>query len=620
MRPLNTLPLLPQPRKIRPEDGFFRVPTPAGLHLIGDSNRLAGLAPRLEHALHDNREPVWRITEANPFPAPRRPMTVRVDPTTGLSPESYRLVITPATLQIEAADGAGAFYGIMTLKQLLRHSRHTLPCGLIEDSPDIPVRGVMLDISRDKVPTLQTLFGLVESLAEWKINHLQLYMEHTFAYSGHRDVWAHASPFTAAEVRTLEAYCRDRFIELAANQNSFGHFERWLKHAPYRDLAECPDGFTLPSGEWRREPGTLDPANPKTRALLDELYGELLPNFTSRRIHVGCDEAWELGQGRSLEQTRRIGLPGVFLNHLRNVKELAAKHGRTALYWGDMVWNHFPGRLAELDPGMIHVDWGYYRDYPFRAHGEKLAAAGRPFWFAPGTATWNTLVGCNEAAFGSNRSAALAAKACGAGGILNTDWGDGGHWQYLPISFIGFAAGAAMAWCEPANPDEAIRAALDPHVFHDHAKVMGKTALALADTWQHVGENVTQSNLLDRLVRDGFKHKLPDRITEKTLLATVAHMREALSELDEVQLERPDGDWVVREFINNARLALHACQLGLAIRRRDTGKARHHQLAMDLVAIMSEHRRLWLARNREGGLKDSLRVMEEKLHDYRRGS
>jgi hypothetical protein len=269
---------------------------------------------------------------------------------------------------------------------------------------------------------------------------------------------------------------------------------------------------------------------------------------------------------------------------------------------------------------MIHVDWGYCRGYPFRAHGEKLAAAGLPFWFAPGTSAWSTLIGCNEAAFGSNRSAALAAKACGAGGLLNTDWGDGGHWHYLPVSFIGFAAGAAMAWGESANTDEAIRATLDPHVFRDHAGVMGKTALALADAWQHVGENATQSNLLDKMLRGGFKHSLPDQVTEKTLRATAAYILEALADIAKVQLKRPDGDWVLREFVNNARMALHACRLGIVLRRRDTSKTSHHVLAMDLIAIMTEHRRLWLGRNREGGLKDGLHILDERLHEYRRGS
>ena len=101
----------------------------------------------------------------------------------------------------------------------------------------------MLDISRDKVPTMATLFSLVDLLAELKINQLQLYTEHTFAYRNHPAVWAKASPMTGDEILQLDQYCRERFIELVPNQNSFGHMEQWLKLPQYRDLAEARDSI-----------------------------------------------------------------------------------------------------------------------------------------------------------------------------------------------------------------------------------------------------------------------------------------------------------------------------------------------------------------------------------------
>src|SRR5438552_10530044 len=79
----------------------------------------------------------------------------RVDPS--LPPQGYRLEIMPAKVLIAAADDAGAFHARQTLKQILRHE--TVPGLRIEDTPDFAVRGVMLDISRDKVPTMATLYG-----------------------------------------------------------------------------------------------------------------------------------------------------------------------------------------------------------------------------------------------------------------------------------------------------------------------------------------------------------------------------------------------------------------------------------------------------------------------------
>ena len=537
----------------------------------------------------------------------------------GLPAEGYRLTIAASGIVLEAADDAGSFYGRMTLRQLARVCPDGIPCGVIEDWPDIPVRGVMLDISRDKVPTMETLFMLVDMFAEWKINHLQLYMEHTFAYRDHPAVWAEASPMTPAEVQALDAYCRERFIELAPNQNSFGHFERWLKHPRYRPLAESPDGFRAADGQWRENPTTLCPADPRSLDLISELYAELLPNFTSRRLHVGGDETWELGKGRSRPEVERLGLARVYLDYLGKLKKLAAAHDRAALYWGDMVWNHFPGQLDRLDREMIHVDWGYYRDYPYRDHGEKLTAADVPFWVAPGTGTWSTLVGCNEAAFGSNRGAAQCAVEFGAQGYLNTDWGDGGHWQHLPVSFIGFAAGAAMSWCESANGDDDIRAALDPHVFRDEAGVAGRAAFALAETWTRAVPQATQPFHLDRILRRGLRQELPEGMTVETLQATSAHLEAALAALSEARMQRPDGQLIVDELTNNANLALHACRLGTAVARDQADRpAVRRELAVELSGMMAARRRLWFARNREGGLGDSLRVLEQRLEQYRK--
>ncbi len=147
---------------------------------------------------------------------------------------------------------------------------------------------------------------LIDALALLRYNELQLYTEHTFAYAEHATVWEHASPMTAAEIREIDAYCSACGIELVPNQNSFAHLERWLRHDAYKHLAECPDGFEHPIAGWRTFGGTLAPTE-ESAAFIDTLYEEFLPNFTSKQLHIGCDEPWELGQGRSQERVGREG-------------------------------------------------------------------------------------------------------------------------------------------------------------------------------------------------------------------------------------------------------------------------------------------------------------------------
>ena len=166
--------------------------------------------------------------------------------------ERYTLRIDADGIDIRAATPTGVFRAASTLKQWVssRGTRtaagHTVQAVEIEDEPDFPIRGAMLDVTRNRVPRKDYLERLIDKLADWKINHLQLYIEHTYAYEDHEDVWRDASPFTAEEIRSLDAWCRERFIELAPNQNSFGHFHRWLVHDRYRPLAEVPEGFKHP--------------------------------------------------------------------------------------------------------------------------------------------------------------------------------------------------------------------------------------------------------------------------------------------------------------------------------------------------------------------------------------
>ena len=125
----------------------------------------------------------------------------------------------------------------------------------------------MLDVSTDKVPTMDTLRAMIARLASWKINQVQLYTEHTFAYRDHPDVHRAASPFTAEEILELDAFCADRHVELVPNQNALGHMNRWLAHERYRPLAIAPDGFVDPFGI-TRPPMTIDPTNPQSMALV----------------------------------------------------------------------------------------------------------------------------------------------------------------------------------------------------------------------------------------------------------------------------------------------------------------------------------------------------------------
>ena len=151
---------------------------------------------------------------------------------------AYTLRKRGRAVDIAASGIVGLFYGFCTFRQLLNGVEFN---GDIHDWPTFEERGVLLDISRDRVPTLEYAKGLIRKLSLLKLNHFELYTEHTFAYRKHETVWRDSSPFTAEEVVELDTWCAKHYVKLVPNQNTLGHMNRWLKHKEYQHLAEVPE-------------------------------------------------------------------------------------------------------------------------------------------------------------------------------------------------------------------------------------------------------------------------------------------------------------------------------------------------------------------------------------------
>jgi N-acetyl-beta-hexosaminidase len=206
-----------------------------------------------------------------------------------VSDESYELTITRTGVNIRYREVSGFRASLATLCQLLRQYGRRLPCLHIRDWPDFARRGVMLDISRGRVPKLATLKQLAPDLAGFKVNELQLYMEHTFAYRMLPTVARGRGALTAREIRQLDAHCQSLGIDLVPNQNSFGHLRHWLEHKRFKPLAEVSSPYPGPDGTFLRYPSTLAPTHRGTLPFLRRFYDELLPGFSSEFFNVGCD-------------------------------------------------------------------------------------------------------------------------------------------------------------------------------------------------------------------------------------------------------------------------------------------------------------------------------------------
>lgn len=613
--------LLPVPRQLSSQEGTLdlsALPRLIALH-HDPAAPLFSAGKRLQAALTGYVGGEWEVAGGE------LPSAVSISLDAGLSkPESYHLSVTADGVRITGSDAAGAFYGVCTLIQLVQMHGASLPRLEITDWPDFPARGVMLDISRDKVPTMETLYALIDMLAGWKINQVQLYTEHTFAYRNHRTVWENASPITAEEILALDVYCKERFIELVPNQNSFGHMHRWLMHEKYTWLGETDVGITTPWGSKQEYPFSLSPAVPGTLPFLEELFAELLPNFTSRMFNIGADETFDLGAGRSKALVDEKGKGRVYLDFLLEIYQRVKAHGCTMQFWGDII-NQYPDLVPELPKDVIALEWGYEANHDFPGKSALFAQSGIPFYVCPGTSSWVTIAGRTDNATGNIRSAVENGLKFGAIGVLNTDWGDLGHWQTLPVSYLGFAYGAALSWSNETNTDIDLPAVLSAFAFEDRSGVMGRLAYDLGNTYQMPGLLVHNSSLLSwiyiqqlsdiraRAARQNPNGTLDDDALAHKLHETIDYIDEVVTPLNSARMARPDAQLIQQEFAVAARMLKHGARRALA---QLTNPADQSDLAEDLDGIEADLRQVWLSRNRPGGLDDSVTRLRRARAQY----
>ncbi|UCG01821.1 MAG: family 20 glycosylhydrolase [Candidatus Heimdallarchaeota archaeon] len=543
-------------------------------------------------------------------------------------PEGYNITINKKEIQINGHDKQGLFYGLITFSQILDLSnQQELPCLEILDWPDFPSRGVMLDVSRDKVPTMETIFNLVDLLSNFKINQLQLYMEHTFAYSGHEIVWKEASPFTGEEILALDEFCKDRYIELIPNQNSFGHFHRWLSHEPYRGLAECPEGYDHPFSSVK-EPFSLNPIDPHVIDLLEDLYDQLLPHFSSDTFNVGLDETFDLGEGQSAEACNKRGKSTIYLEFLLKIYDLVKKRGKKMQFWADIIFQH-PELIQKIPKELIPLIWGYEASHPFNILTKEMNKTGLSYYVCPGTSSWNSITGRTDNAFANLYNAGVNGIKNNAVGYLITDWGDHGHLQPLPFSYLGYLIGSGIAWnvnnAELLKKKNLISDLLDVHVFHDSAGVMGKLAYDLGNTYTKVEFNPpNNSSLFLILIFSGhqFSDMALENITIESLRETYNYIGHIIKSIDNANIVREDTELVKQEFLWAANVLKFACNLGIT--RLEIGikaplneihEEKRTELYKTLQKLIEQHKKIWLGRNRSGGLSDSVKRLTALLHN-----
>ena len=351
-----------------------------------------------------------------------------------LTDEGYVIAVSPNQTIVAGKTGAGTFYGIQTLKQLVRGegAGAFIPGVKIVDWPTMRWRAVSDDISRGPVPTVDYIKRQIRTEAFFKLNMHSFYMEHTFASGSHPLIGPAGGSLTPDEIRELVAYARRYHVELVPEQQTFGHLHKALRLEKYAELAETPYG------------DVLSPQQPGSYKLIADWYNELNELFPGQFFHIGEDETFELGEGQSREAARTRGVGAIYFEHLNRVRDVLKPYNRRLMFWGDIALHH-PDLIGNIPKDMIVMNWQYGARDDFWNDIKPFQDAGLQQFVCPGAQNWNQIFPNLEAARKNIVNFTRDGQTARALGMMNTTWDDDGE-SLFETTRYSITLGAAASW------------------------------------------------------------------------------------------------------------------------------------------------------------------------------
>lgn len=535
-----------------------------------------------------------------------------------LPEQGFEILVSEDNIQLNYQQANSLLYALHALKQLRQAFPQRLPCLTIRDQPSYLDRGILLDISRDKVPTMSHLKGLIDLWASLRINQLQLYTEHTFAWQQHRTVWQDKSPMTAQEIQQIDAYCQERGITLIANMATFGHMERWLAHSEYQHLAEQTTGFYDQRGDFRPFSFGLNPLSENCVSFVSELMDELTPNFSSSIININFDETMDLGVDASKAACEASSKGQVYVDYLNKILALTeAKQLHTQIF-SDMLF-HYPDILSQLPSNLTLLNWGYEADHPYDKEHQILQQTGLPYQVVVSTCCFASISGRWQNAKSHMLTAARSGLKFGASGYHVSEWGDMGHAQQDIFPYSGYIYGAALAWSPEKNHDLDVLTWLQSLVCKGDATA-AFWALRLQDVYLDLGINTPNACFLGPLLFDQrFRRHLrrSTNLTQEGFAKAEQVLQDCLNQVADIR-----DNALQQQLGFTAKLLLHGVYLGqalLANNSRDVEDLSAHtkvQLLTHITPLLAEYQALWLSCNRPGGLQDSMAKLQVLVDLY----
>ncbi len=527
--------------------------------------------------------------------------------TDGLGEQGYVLLVDGEGAVAASAGEAGRFYAMMSLAQLTRLDNEgwTLPAVVVRDKPSLGLRGVSDDISRGQTSTMEDFKQLVRTMARWKMNLYTPYMEDMFELESHPDFSQDRGAFTAEQARELCAYAAKYHVRVVPIFQCLGHLENVLKEPEWEHLAEFPGAHCL------------SPAVEETYDFIGDALAEVAGAFDDEFLHVGCDESWDIGRGKSRAMKKQHGLSGTHAIHYNKVHQMVTGLERRMLMYGDIILNN-PRILGKIPRDIVIVDWHYNAAKNFPSV-KKFRGAGFDVIVSPSVRNYNKIFPEWGRALTNIENLTLEGVRNGALGSLISCWGDNGAFSFRQYNLWGYAFGAAVAWNHKRTDRKALEAAFWRSLLavEDTAPLVETNALlatlgrrfTLYDWWRHPLMGLSTSGPVrdkkDPLAAGGEMAKNMDRALE--LLAGVDAGANRWY-LDMLEFAAKSGHLLAGKYSYNGKAASGA----------ENGTLRKRALGLHREAhrLRARYSSLWRSRNHPAGLENNLKLWDRQLDGW----
>jgi len=434
---INNFTIVPTPQIIKTGEDIFKLPENVRIFLEGKKEDLNFTASLIEKALSQSLDISSAIAKTDTGHAD---LILAVNDTTNFPSASdsvidqaYKLSINKSEIRIEARSAKGVFYGTMSLIQLLdKLESPELPCVKIIDWPDMKIRGISDDISRGQVSKLKNFKKIIRNIARYKMNVYMPYLEDMIQFPQYPDIGKNRGALSPEEVKELVAYAKKYFIEVIPIFQTLGHFENILTQKKFLKYAEFPGS------------ASLNVSSDSTYIFLESMLKEVFKLFPSEYFHIGADESFDVGLGKSKYLVKKYGISKVYANYYKKIYSMCKKYGKKVMMYGDIILTH-PKILKMIPKDITIVDWNYKPafDYPLT---QTFKDAGFNYLVSPSVWNFSTTFPANANAFPNIKYFIKAGIENNAEGMINSNWGDFGAETFKELLYFGYAWSAQCAW------------------------------------------------------------------------------------------------------------------------------------------------------------------------------